>query len=228
MIDAVARQGARGLRAARAARERGGQALPRVRHRRRPALRAARALRRRAAASAHDSHRDRPAGGAARAAVRAVAARPQQRAARPGRARPAAARRARRGAVVAPLLARPARLGAVTDLRSMVREVQDFPTPGVGFKDVTPLLADPATLRQTVGELATWVKGRERRPRARRRGTRLLARLGDRRRGRRRVHPGAPAGQAAAGDRQRELRARVRRELARAASRPDPRRARGS
>ena len=46
------------------------------------------------------------------------------------------------------------------DLRSKIREVQDFPTPGVGFKDVTPLLADPAMLRRTVGELATWVKDR--------------------------------------------------------------------
>jgi adenine phosphoribosyltransferase len=45
----------------------------------------------------------------------------------------------------------------VSDLRSMIREVQDFPTPGVGFKDVTPLLADAASLRQTVGELAEWV-----------------------------------------------------------------------
>jgi len=49
----------------------------------------------------------------------------------------------------------------MTDLRSKVREVQDFPTPGVGFKDVTPLLADAATLRQTVGELATWVRSKE-------------------------------------------------------------------
>jgi adenine phosphoribosyltransferase len=47
------------------------------------------------------------------------------------------------------------------DLRSLVREVDDFPTPGVGFKDVTPLLADAAALRQTVGELATWVKERD-------------------------------------------------------------------
>ncbi len=47
------------------------------------------------------------------------------------------------------------------DLRSKVREVPDFPTPGVGFKDVTPLLADPGTLRQTVTQLATWVKGKE-------------------------------------------------------------------
>jgi len=47
------------------------------------------------------------------------------------------------------------------DLRSKIREVQDFPTPGVGFKDVTPMLADPVTLRQTVSHLATWVKSKE-------------------------------------------------------------------
>jgi adenine phosphoribosyltransferase len=49
----------------------------------------------------------------------------------------------------------------VTDYRSKIREVQDFPTPGVGFKDITPLLADPVTLRQSVGDLAQWVKERE-------------------------------------------------------------------
>jgi adenine phosphoribosyltransferase len=49
----------------------------------------------------------------------------------------------------------------VTDLKSKVREVQDFPTPGVGFKDVTPLLADPALLRETVGDLAGWVRSKD-------------------------------------------------------------------
>ena len=43
------------------------------------------------------------------------------------------------------------------DLRSKIREVPDFPTPGVGFKDITPLLADAAALRHTVGALADWV-----------------------------------------------------------------------
>jgi adenine phosphoribosyltransferase len=47
------------------------------------------------------------------------------------------------------------------DLRAKIREVPDFPTPGVGFKDVTPLLADPASLKQTVNELAGWVKERK-------------------------------------------------------------------
>jgi adenine phosphoribosyltransferase len=43
------------------------------------------------------------------------------------------------------------------DLRTHIREVQDFPTPGVGFKDITPLLANPETLQQAISELAEWV-----------------------------------------------------------------------
>jgi adenine phosphoribosyltransferase len=50
---------------------------------------------------------------------------------------------------------------SVVDLRSKIREVQDFPTPGVGFKDITPLLADPEALRETIGTLAEWVRSRE-------------------------------------------------------------------
>ena len=44
------------------------------------------------------------------------------------------------------------------DLRTKIREVPDWPQPGVGFKDVTPLLADPQALKQTVGELADWAQ----------------------------------------------------------------------
>jgi adenine phosphoribosyltransferase len=50
---------------------------------------------------------------------------------------------------------------SAVDLRSRIREVQDFPTPGVGFKDITPLLADPDALRQTIAELAEWVRSKE-------------------------------------------------------------------
>jgi len=46
------------------------------------------------------------------------------------------------------------------DLRSRIREVDDFPTPGVGFKDITPLLADPRALRQTIGDLSGWVSSK--------------------------------------------------------------------
>src|SRR5205085_1496187 len=78
-----------------------------------------------------------------------------------GAARPAAARRACERALLAALLARPARLVAVIDLRSKIREVPDFPTPGVGFKDITPLLADAGALKQTVSELAEWVRSKD-------------------------------------------------------------------
>ena len=47
------------------------------------------------------------------------------------------------------------------DLRSRVREVPDFPEPGIGFKDISPLLLDPAALRQAVGSLAAWTAERE-------------------------------------------------------------------
>jgi adenine phosphoribosyltransferase len=47
------------------------------------------------------------------------------------------------------------------DLKSKIREVPDWPQPGVGFKDVTPLLADPEALDQTVNELAAWSKERK-------------------------------------------------------------------
>jgi adenine phosphoribosyltransferase len=49
----------------------------------------------------------------------------------------------------------------VSDLRAKIREVDDFPTPGVGFKDVTPLLADPASLKEAVGDLAGWVREKD-------------------------------------------------------------------
>ena len=44
------------------------------------------------------------------------------------------------------------------DLRTKIREVPDFPTPGVGFKDITPLLADPAALAQAIAQLSSWVR----------------------------------------------------------------------
>jgi adenine phosphoribosyltransferase len=50
----------------------------------------------------------------------------------------------------------------VIDLKTKIREVPDFPTPGVGFKDITPLLADREALQETIDALAGWV--REKKP----------------------------------------------------------------
>jgi adenine phosphoribosyltransferase len=46
------------------------------------------------------------------------------------------------------------------DFKSYVREVPDFPEPGVGFKDITPLLEDPTALRGAVDALAEWSAAR--------------------------------------------------------------------
>jgi adenine phosphoribosyltransferase len=40
------------------------------------------------------------------------------------------------------------------DLRAAIREIPDFPKPGIGFKDVTTLLADPEALDAAVRGLA--------------------------------------------------------------------------
>ncbi len=40
------------------------------------------------------------------------------------------------------------------DLRERIRDVPDFPVPGIVFKDITPLLQDPAAFRQAVYELS--------------------------------------------------------------------------
>jgi adenine phosphoribosyltransferase len=47
------------------------------------------------------------------------------------------------------------------DLTTRVREVPDFPEPGVGFKDISPLLQDPEALRQAVSSLADWTRERQ-------------------------------------------------------------------
>jgi|HubBroStandDraft_3_1064219.scaffolds.fasta_scaffold52089_2 adenine phosphoribosyltransferase len=44
---------------------------------------------------------------------------------------------------------------AVTDdLRALIRDIPDFPKPGIVFKDITPLMADAAALATAVGALA--------------------------------------------------------------------------
>lgn len=42
----------------------------------------------------------------------------------------------------------------LSEARSLIADVPDFPKPGVVFKDITPLLANPAAFSTTVGSLA--------------------------------------------------------------------------
>ncbi len=44
----------------------------------------------------------------------------------------------------------------------LIRDIPDFPKPGILFKDLVPILSDPAALREVVDGLAAWA--RERKP----------------------------------------------------------------
>ena len=46
------------------------------------------------------------------------------------------------------------------DLREFIREIPDFPRPGIGFKDITPLLADASALDAAVSQLAALARPR--------------------------------------------------------------------
>src|SRR5215211_2345730 len=78
---------------------------------------------------------------------------PRSRAGRAAAGRPAAGRTRR----AARACSEGSRLGSAlvaVDLRALIREIPDFPKPGIGFKDITPVLADPAGLDAAVTALA--------------------------------------------------------------------------
>lgn len=45
-------------------------------------------------------------------------------------------------------------------IRASIRDIPDFPKPGIVFKDITPLLAHPALFRGAVDRMAAAYKGR--------------------------------------------------------------------
>jgi adenine phosphoribosyltransferase len=47
------------------------------------------------------------------------------------------------------------------DLRRLIREVPDFPKPGILFYDITTLLKDPAAFREVIDRMVEQVKGTE-------------------------------------------------------------------
>ena len=49
---------------------------------------------------------------------------------------------------------------SVDDLRAMIREVPDFPKPGILFYDITTLLKDPGAFRQSIDLLSAPFLGR--------------------------------------------------------------------
>jgi adenine phosphoribosyltransferase len=51
--------------------------------------------------------------------------------------------------------------GSPLDLASHIRDIPDFPKPGVVFKDITPLLADPVAFAACIDALAAPLDGTE-------------------------------------------------------------------
>jgi adenine phosphoribosyltransferase len=49
----------------------------------------------------------------------------------------------------------------ILNIQSLLRDVPDFPKPGILFKDITPLLANPGARKQVVDEIASHYKSKE-------------------------------------------------------------------
>jgi adenine phosphoribosyltransferase len=47
-------------------------------------------------------------------------------------------------------------------VKEKIVEVKDFPKPGIGFKDITPLIEDPSSYNIVINDLVSWAK--EKRP----------------------------------------------------------------
>lgn len=50
---------------------------------------------------------------------------------------------------------------ASLDLKSLIRDIPDFPKPGILFKDITPLLASPEGFKETIRRMAEPFRGQK-------------------------------------------------------------------
>jgi adenine phosphoribosyltransferase len=49
----------------------------------------------------------------------------------------------------------------IARVKALIREVKDFPKPGIGFKDITPVIQDAESFKFVVDTMASWVKKRK-------------------------------------------------------------------
>ena len=52
-------------------------------------------------------------------------------------------------------------MSPAADLRALIRDIPDFPKPGIVFKDITPLLLDPSAVDAAVMGIADWARPRD-------------------------------------------------------------------
>ena len=55
---------------------------------------------------------------------------------------------------------KPQTLNPIMDLTTLIRDIPDYPKPGINFKDITPLLKDPAGLAMAVEQMANPFRGK--------------------------------------------------------------------
>lgn len=46
-------------------------------------------------------------------------------------------------------------------VKEKIVEVKDFPKPGIGFKDITPVVEDPSSYSIVINDLVSWGKGKK-------------------------------------------------------------------
>ena len=46
-------------------------------------------------------------------------------------------------------------------LRELIREIRDYPSPGIVFRDITPLLLDPRALADSIDAITEWAQPRD-------------------------------------------------------------------
>jgi adenine phosphoribosyltransferase len=48
--------------------------------------------------------------------------------------------------------------GMISRVKNLIREIKDFPKPGIGFKDITPVIQDPESFDYVIDRMVTWGK----------------------------------------------------------------------
>jgi adenine phosphoribosyltransferase len=46
----------------------------------------------------------------------------------------------------------------IEKVRQKIREIKDFPKPGIGFKDIIPVLQDPPSFRFVIDRMSEWIE----------------------------------------------------------------------
>lgn len=49
----------------------------------------------------------------------------------------------------------------ISRVKAQIREIKDFPKPGIGFKDIMPVIQDPKSFDYVIDRMVAWGKKRE-------------------------------------------------------------------